>query len=139
MDLSRFYKPQENAFEVAYSEIKAGHKRGHWMWYIFPQIAGLGMTDISKYYAIRDIDEATEFLKDPVLGKRLISICEALLDLGTDDPHEIFGSPDDLKLRSSMTLFAAVPDSPPVFGRVLAKFYQGQPDSKTLELLGLHK
>jgi len=139
MDLSRFYKPQENAFEVAYSEIKAGHKRGHWMWYVFPQIAGLGMTDISKYYAIRDLDEATEFLKDPLLGKRLISICAALLELGTDDPHEIFGSPDDLKLRSSMTLFAAVPNSSAVFERVLAKFYRGQPDSKTLQILSLHK
>ena len=105
------------------------------MWYIFPQVAGLGMTQTSRYYAIKDIREATDYLLDTELGLRLVTICHALLELETDDPYAIFGSPDDLKLKSSMTLFDAVPATFPVFGQVLDKFYAGERDHRTLELL----
>lgn len=105
------------------------------MWYIFPQIAGLGATETSRHYAIRDIKEATDYLMDEELSLRLTGMCKALLALETDDAHEIFGSPDDLKLRSSMTLFDAVPATFPVFGQVLDKFYGGKRDERTLDLL----
>jgi len=134
-DLNRFKSAQEQHYSVALSEIKNGSKRSHWMWFIFPQIAGLGMTDISKYYAIQNIQEATDYLMDQELGFRLIEICEALLQLQTDDAHAIFGTPDDLKLKSSMTLFDAVPATFPVFGQVLDKFYSGERDERTLQLL----
>jgi uncharacterized protein (DUF1810 family) len=135
MGLERFKKAQERDYDVALDEIKSGRKRSHWMWYIFPQLAGLGMTETSKYYAIKDILEATDYLLDTELGIRLITICHALLKLETNDPHAIFGSPDDLKLKSSMTLFDAVPATFPVFGQVLDKFYGGERDERTLELL----
>ena len=135
MGLERFKKAQENDYDLALSEIKSGHKRSHWMWYIFPQIAGLGMTETSRYYAIKDIREATNYLSDTQLGPRLITISRALLELETNDPHAVFGSPDDLKLKSSMTLFDAVPATFPVFGQVLDKFYGGERDSRTIELL----
>ena len=135
MGLERFKKAQENDYDVALNEIKNGHKRSHWMWYIFPQVAGLGMTETSRYYAIKDIREATNYLLDTELGLRLINISRALLELGTNDPHAVFGSPDDLKLKSCMTLFDAVPATFPVFGQVLDKFYGGERDSRTIELL----
>jgi len=134
-DLKRFKEAQQRDYATALSEIKTGRKRSHWMWYIFPQIAGLGMTDISKHYAIADIHEATDFLLDEKLGLNLTTICKALLALETNDAHAIFGAPDDLKLKSSMTLFDAVPATFPVFGQVLDKFYGGQRDEKTLGLL----
>jgi len=136
MRLERFKEAQKQDYETALSEIKSGKKRGHWMWYIFPQIAGLGMTETSRYYAIKNLDEATAYLQDQELGARLVNISKALLQLMTSDPYEIFGTPDDLKLKSSMTLFDAVPEASPVFGQVLDKFYQGQRDQKTLALLG---
>jgi uncharacterized protein (DUF1810 family) len=133
--LERFKEAQERDFAVALQEIKNGHKRSHWMWYIFPQLAGLGMTETSRYYAIKDMQEATDYLMDEELGTRLAEICRVLLELDTNDPHKIFGSPDDLKLHSSITLFDAVPATFPVFGRVLDKFYGGTRDTRTLELL----
>jgi uncharacterized protein (DUF1810 family) len=133
--LERFKEAQERDFAVALQEIKNGHKRSHWMWYIFPQLAGLGMTETSRYYAIKDMQEATDYLMDEELGTRLAEICRVLLELDTNDPHKIFGSPDDLKLHSSITLFDAVPATFPVFGRVLDKFYGGKRDTRTLELL----
>lgn len=135
MGLDRFKKAQENDYEIALGEIKSGRKRSHWMWYIFPQLAGLGKTEISRYYAIKDIREATDYLSDAELRIRLIAICRALLELETNDPHAVFGSPDDLKLKSSMTLFEAIPATFPVFGQVLDKFYGGKRDRRTLELL----
>jgi uncharacterized protein (DUF1810 family) len=135
MGLERFKEAQQRDYNAALNEIKGGHKRSHWMWYIFPQLAGLGMTETSRYYAIRDMKEATEYIMDEELGVRLATICKALLALETNDAHEIFGSPDDVKLRSSMTLFDAVPATFPVFGQVLDKFYGGQRDERTLELL----
>jgi len=137
MELTRFKEAQAKDYETALAEIKNGRKRSHWMWYIFPQIAGLGMTETSRYYAIRDIKEATDYLMDEELGVRLTNICKALLTLETNDPRAVFGSPDDLKLKSSMTLFDAVPATFPVFGQVLDKFYNGQRDNRTLNLLGI--
>ena len=133
--LERFKEAQERDFAIALQEIKNGRKRSHWMWYIFPQLAGLGMTETSRYYAIKDMQEATDYLMDEELGTRLAEICKVLLELDTNDPHKIFGSPDDLKLHSSITLFDAVPATFPVFGRVLDKFYSGKRDTRTLELL----
>jgi uncharacterized protein (DUF1810 family) len=109
------------------------------MWYIFPQIEGLGMTEISRYYAIRDIGEATAYLMDEELGVKLINLCKALLVLETNDAHQVFGAPDDLKLKSSMTLFDAVPATFPVFGQVLDKFYGGERDDRTLAILDKNK
>lgn len=135
MGLERFKKAQEDTYDTALREIKSGRKTGHWMWYIFPQIAGLGMTETSRYYAIKDIKEASDFLMDQQLGFRLSQICEALLQLDNSDAQDILGRPDDLKLRSSMTLFDAVPATFPVFAQVLDKFYNGERDARTLQLL----
>jgi uncharacterized protein (DUF1810 family) len=133
--LSRFTEAQESVYAEALSEIKKGRKQGHWMWFIFPQIHGLGFSETSRYFAIRDIEEASDFLKDPVLGSRLVNICNELLKLRTKDAHLIFGSPDDMKLKSSMTLFASLPETNPVFHQVLEKYYRGESDKKTLELI----
>jgi uncharacterized protein (DUF1810 family) len=133
--LERFKEAQERDFAIALQEIKNGRKRSHWMWYIFPQLAGLGMTETSRYYAIKNMQEATDYLMDEELGNRLAEICRVLLELDMNDPRNIFGSPDDLKLHSSITLFDAVPATFPVFGRVLDKFYGGKRDTRTLELL----
>jgi uncharacterized protein (DUF1810 family) len=135
MGLERFIEAQQRDYETALNEIKSGRKRGHWMWYIFPQIQGLGMTETSRYYAIADIQEAADYLLDDTLGIRLVNICKALLEFDGNDPHAIFGSPDDLKLRSSMTLFDAVAATFPVFGQVLDKYYHGERDQRTLEIL----
>jgi uncharacterized protein (DUF1810 family) len=134
-NLKRFIESQERDYDTALAEIKNGRKRGHWMWYIFPQIAGLGVTDISRYYAIKDIAEATDFLMDEQMGLRLINICKALLQLETNDAHTVFGSQDDMKLKSSMTLFDAIPATFPVFGQVLDKFFHGERDQRTLQIL----
>ena len=138
-DLQRFRDPQDRDYEIALREVKGSRKKGHWMWYIFPQIAGLGLSETSRYYAIKDIAEAGELLMDQELGLRLTTICKALLELETNDPHAVFGSPDDLKLRSSMTLFDAVPATFPVFAQVLDKFYNGERDERTLEILGIKR
>ena len=133
--LKRFIEAQSRDYEIALAEIKAGRKRSHWMWYIFPQVKGLGFSSTSQFYAIRDLKEAQAYFRHPVLGQRLIRISVALLELEGSNANLIFGSPDDLKLRSSMTLFAAVPDSDPVFQQVLQKYFQGKPDPHTLTLL----
>ena len=134
-DLSRFLEAQKNSYDTALREIRAGRKRSHWMWYIFPQIQGLGYSAMAQHYAIRDLGEAREYLQHPVLGPRLIEISEALLSLDESDPRRVMGSPDDLKLRSCMTLFQSAAPDQPVFGKVLDKFYGGQPDGRTLEIL----
>jgi len=133
--LRRFATAQEHSFENALTEIKNGRKTGHWMWYIFPQIYGLGFSETSKLYALKSQEETLRYLHDPVLGERLIHISKELLKLQTDDAYQIFGSPDDLKLRSSMTLFAVLPGADPVFQAVLDKFFNGEKDQRTLELL----
>ena len=103
--LQRFLDAQKESYDQALGEIRNGKKRTHWIWYIFPQIQGLGFSETSKYYAIKDVQEAGDFKRDPVLGSRLVRICRTLLALPDKNAHEIFGSPDDLKLKSSMTLF----------------------------------
>ena len=134
-ELERFYKAQEYDFETALSEIRNGRKEGHWMWYIFPQIAGLGRSAMAEYYAIRSREEAMAYIEDPVLGKRLIEISQALLQVKSDDAEAVMGWPDNLKLRSCMTLFAEVAPEQPVFRNVLEKFYDGEMDGKTLDIL----
>ncbi len=136
-DLSRFLEAQKNSYDTALREIKAGRKRSHWMWYIFPQIQGLGYSAMAQHYAIRDLDEARKYLQHPLLGPRLIEISEALLALEESDPRRVMGSPDDLKLRSCMTLFQSAAPEQSVFGKVLDKFYGGRPDGRTLEILSL--
>ncbi len=134
-NLKRFIDAQETSYQTALSEIKNGRKRSHWMWYIFPQIQGLGFSETSRYYAIKDLNEAEEFLQHPLLGKRLVEISNELLKLPSGNATSIFGNPDDLKLRSCMTLFAAVPNADPVFQSVLDKFFNGKGDAKTLQLI----
>ena len=133
-DLERFLKAQDKDYKQALKEIKKGRKTSHWIWYIFPQIAGLGFSSTSKYYSIKDKNEAIEYLKNDTLRNRLIEICEALLSLDSDDATYIMGYPDDLKLKSSMTLFGEVSDID-VFEKVLDKFYNGEKDEMTISLL----
>lgn len=133
--LKRFTDAQENSYSMALSEIQQGRKQSHWMWFIFPQIAGLGFSETSRYYAIKDLQEAAGFLNDPLLGPRLINISRELLKLKTNDAHQVFGTPDDLKLQSCMTLFDSLPDANPVFRHVLEKFFNGRKDTKTLQII----
>ena len=135
MELQRFLDAQQADYEIALREIKRGRKQSHWMWYIFPQIGGLGYSSTSRFYAIKNIDEAKAYLDHPLLGARLGEICGELLKLQSNDATLIFGSPDDMKLKSSMTLFAAVPNALPVFQLVLDKFFEGMKDSNTLRLI----
>jgi uncharacterized protein (DUF1810 family) len=134
-DLTRFLSAQERDYVTALAEIQSGRKRSHWMWYIFPQIAGLGYSETSKFYAIKDQQEAEAYLNHPVLGSRLIEISKALLELEDNHATRIFGSPDDMKLKSSMTLFATLPNTDPVFTHILVKYFNGIQDWVTLNLL----
>ncbi|HEX8548286.1 MAG TPA: DUF1810 domain-containing protein [Cytophagaceae bacterium] len=135
-DLQRFLDAQKSDYSTALAEIKRGRKQSHWMWYIFPQIQGLGYSSTSKYYAIKDIDEALAYFNHQILGKRLLEICAELVRLETNDAYRIFGSPDDMKLKSSMTLFSTLPATNSVFQLVLDKFFDGRKDVRTLEILG---
>ncbi|SHJ61236.1 Uncharacterized protein, DUF1810 family [Hymenobacter daecheongensis DSM 21074] len=132
--LQRFLDAQEHDYATALAEIQAGRKLSHWIWYIFPQIQGLGFSETSRFYAIQGRAEAEAYLAHPVLGPRLLRISEALLALSSSNATQVLGQPDDLKLRSSMTLFAALNRSP-VFQAVLDKFFGGAPDARTLQLL----
>ena len=134
--LQRFLDAQATAYPTALAELKTGRKRSHWMWYIFPQIQGLGVSSTARHYAIRDAAEAAAYLAHPVLGARLVEIAQALLTLPGGNATRVMGTPDDLKLRSSMTLFAAVPGADPVFQAVLDKYFGGAPDERTRQLLG---
>lgn len=133
--LQRFLDAQARDYPAALAEIRAGRKRSHWMWYVFPQIQGLGVSSTSQYYAIRDAAEAAAYLAHPVLGPRLREISGELLKLAGRDASRVFGSPDDLKLCSSMTLFAAVPGANPVFQAVLDEYFAGEADEHTLRQL----
>jgi len=133
--LNRFVQAQEEVCSRALAEIKLGRKRSHWMWFIFPQIDGLGYSSTAKFYAIKSKDEAKAYLDHPLLGKRLMECAEALLKVEGKSAAEIFGYPDDLKLRSSMTLFASVSAADSLFSRVLTQYFRGEPDQRTLELL----
>ena len=133
--LTRFLDAQNQMYLRALDEVKSGRKTSHWMWYIFPQIAGLGHSDTAKFYAIRDLQEATDYLNHPVLGKHLIEIATVLLGLEGKNATAIFSTPDDMKLRSSMTLFAQVQNADPVFKEVIVKYFGGSFDPLTLKLL----
>jgi uncharacterized protein (DUF1810 family) len=134
-NLRRFVRAQTRDYEAAREELRNGRKRTHWMWYIFPQIDGLGSSPTSKLYAIKSKAEAQKYLEHPLLGARLLECANILLKLEGRSASEIFGSPDDLKLKSSLTLFAAVQSQEPVFARVLDKYFEGKRDSRTIELL----
>ncbi len=134
-DLDRFISAQASIYGHALTELQGGRKRTHWMWFIFPQIEGLGHSETTMHYAIKSIDEARAYLKHPVLGSRLTECAEAVLAVEGRTASEIFPYPDDLKLKSSMTLFAAVADPESVFVRVLDKYFAGKRDERTLQLL----
>jgi len=135
--LERFVKAQEKTYDQAIEEMKNGQKWGHWMWFIFPQIEGLGHSEIAQFYGIKDLREAKEYLMHPILGKRLVNICHTVLLYEGDNASLIFGSPDDMKLQSSMTLFHRAAPEVKVFTAVLTKFFSGREDYKTLNILGL--
>ncbi|WP_020607238.1 DUF1810 domain-containing protein [Spirosoma spitsbergense] len=134
-ELKRFLDAQSDDYNRALGEIRNGKKQSHWMWYIFPQIAGLGYSETAKFYALRDLEEAHAYLEHPVLGSRLIEIAQALLAIEGKTANQILGSPDDLKLHSCMTLFSRVAPADPVFTAVLERYYNGIPDQRTLALL----
>lgn len=133
-NLKRFIEAQKSDYELALQQVRQGKKTGHWMWYIFPQIRGLGHSETSVYFAIRDKVEATEYLTHHLLGARLVEISNELLKLNIDDPVAIFGSIDSLKLKSSMTLFSLVENTSLVFQLVLDKFYSGKRDMNTIHI-----
>lgn len=137
--IERFIAAQENVYHQALNEIKNGRKQSHWMWFVFPQIRGLGFTDYNVYYGIKDLNEAEQYLNDPILGKRLIEISEAVFSQQDKTAIEIFGRPDDRKLKSCMTLFSRIENTHPVFQKVLEKYYQGLNDDKTLAILVSHE
>jgi uncharacterized protein (DUF1810 family) len=134
-NLSRFVQAQEPTYDQALSELNRGRKQSHWMWYVFPQLDGLGSSPITKLYSIKSEDEARAYLKHPTLGPRLLECAEAILSVDGKSAREILGSPDDLKLKSCATLFAHVSPPGSVFERILEKFYAGKRDAATLRLL----
>jgi uncharacterized protein (DUF1810 family) len=138
-DLHRFIDAQNGIYEQALAELRAGRKRSHWMWFIFPQIAGLGTSSMAEKYAIRSAEEASAYLADPILGSRLLRCVEAVLSVNGRSAHDIMGSPDDLKLRSSMTLFAAVSDHGSPFHKAIDRFYDGKFDERTISILSAGK
>lgn len=135
-DLQRFVEAQEGTYEKALSEVRSGRKRSHCMWYIFPQFNGLGSSPTSRWYSIKSVAEAEAYLRHPVLGPRLIACAEAALQVKGQSACEVFGSPDDMKLRSCATLFACVSPAGSVFDRLHKRYFQGERDPVTLRLLG---
>lgn len=135
LHLNRFIDAQLRDYPNALTEIKNGRKQSHWMWYIFPQIAGLGMSEISTYYSIQDFDEAKAYMEEPLLRSHMLEICGALLEQEYSDANKIFGFPDDMKLKSSMTLFTEVCPDIDIFQKVLDKFFNGNKDQRTIDLL----
>jgi uncharacterized protein (DUF1810 family) len=134
-NLARFLAAQEPVYAQALTELSQGRKRTHWMWFILPQLAGLGLSETSRRYAIQNLDEARAYLAHPVLGVRLRECTTTLLGVTGRSAHDIFGSPDDLKLRSSATLFTQVSPPDSLFHQLLDRYFGGQADSRTLELL----
>jgi uncharacterized protein (DUF1810 family) len=135
-DLQRFVAAQADIYQEALGEIRDGRKRTHWMWFIFPQLAGLGMSPTSQHYGITGLREAAAYLSHSLLGPRLIECSEAVTLVAGRSARDIFGSPDDMKLRSSATLFSRVTDANPVFRRILEQYFDGQLDPRTIALLG---
>jgi uncharacterized protein (DUF1810 family) len=136
-DLDRFVEAQEDCYARALAEVRSGRKRSHWMWYVFPQLEGLGSSPTSRRYAIRSLAEAEAYLRHPILGPRLVECSEAALGVEGRSALEVFGSPDDMKLRSCATLFACVSPAGSVFHRLLDRYFQGRRDDRTLRLLGV--
>ena len=134
-DLNRFMTAQRGIYARVLKELRCGRKRSHWMWFILPQIKGLGNSALSQRYAIRSLAEAMAYLSHPVLGARLVDCANAILAVEGRSASDIFGYPDDLKLKSSMTLFAAISGETSVFIKVLSKFYDGKQDEKTITIL----
>ena len=134
-NIERFVQAQEYDYTEALNEIQNGRKESHWMWYIFPQLKQLGRSSVAQYYGIENLEEAAEYLAHPILGVRLREISEALLLLENNDPYQVMGGIDGMKLRSSMTLFAEVAGYDSVFGKVLDKYFEGKKDEHTLRLL----
>jgi uncharacterized protein (DUF1810 family) len=134
-DLQRFVEAQDGVHERALAELKHGRKASHWMWFVFPQLAGLGSSPTAQRYALRSLDEARAYLAHPELGQRLREVTAAVNAVEGRTAHAIFGSPDDFKFRSSMTLFQAAAPQEPVFAAALAKYFDGEPDPKSLALL----
>lgn len=135
-DLGRYIAAQDGVYPRALAELQAGAKRSHWMWFIFPQIAGLGASPMARLYAIGSLDEACAYCAHPVLGARLRTCTEAVNAVVGRSAHAIFGAPDDIKFRSSMTLFAAAAPDEPLFAQALAQYFGGSPDPLTLAKLG---
>ena len=138
-DLDCFIEAQDNMYSVALKEIKSGKKKSHWMWYIFPQIKGLGKTEISNYYAIKNLEEGISYLENPILKGRLLEISQAVLDLNTKNIEEVFGSIDSLKLESSITLFHQIDKEEKIFIEVLNKYFNKELDKRMIELLRSNK
>jgi uncharacterized protein (DUF1810 family) len=134
-DLRRFVDAQSRSYEQALAELKAGEKRSHWMWYVFPQYDGLGRSPMARQFAIKSVAEADAYLRHPILGHRLMEVAEAVLGVASGSAHDIFGSPDDFKLRSSATLFSRVAPAGSPFHRILDRFFAGEPDPRTLLLI----
>lgn len=133
--LQRFTQAQDRVYESVCNELALGEKTSHWMWFIFPQLKGLGHSPIAKHYGIESADEALAFWQHPVLGKRLLQCTELVLAQPNTTARDIFGSPDDLKFKSCMTLFAQVAPAEPVFQQALQRFFGGKHDENTLKLL----
>ena len=142
-DLQKFIDAQDSGYsfgetyKTALSEMKQGYKVSHWIWYVFPQIQGLGLSETTAFFSIRDLSEAKDYYAHPILGTRLIEICEVLLNIESDDPMCVFGYPDAFKVRSCMTLFKHAAREQSVFQKVLDRFCQGNEDEKTLRILGI--
>jgi uncharacterized protein (DUF1810 family) len=134
-DLQRFVTAQEPVMDRVRAELRRGRKASHWMWFVFPQVAGLGSSPTAQHYAISGLDEARAYLAHPVLGPRLVECARLAAAVEGRSAREVFGSPDDLKLRSSMTLFARAAPDEPAFAAVLDRFFDGEPDPRTLERL----
>jgi len=133
--LQRFVDAQQPVYETVLGELRAGRKRTHWMWFIFPQIAGLGRSDMAQRFALASVEEAAAYLAHPVLGMRLRECCVLVVGIERRPISEIFGHPDDLKFRSSMTLFARAAPDDPIFAACLKRFFGGEADARTLALL----
>jgi len=134
-DLSRFITAQHFTYEQVLLELKQGCKRSHWMWFIFPQFCGLGYSDRTRFYAIKSVEEARAYVQDSLLGERLVECAGLLLEIEGKTVRDIFESPDDLKLQSSMTLFTSVSELE-IFDKVLERYFEGKKDQRTLELMG---
>ena len=139
VDLERFIQAQKDAYAIALSEMKQGRKSSHWMWYIFPQLKGLGRSAQAQYYSLSGLDETVAYQQHPILGARLREISTALLELETDDSVKVLGGIDALKLKSSMTLFNYAAPHEDIYHKVLDKFYAGEQDLATISLLSLDK